>query len=460
MTKKRMHMVGIGGIGMSGLAILFRGMGWDVTGSDIEENDIIKKLKKKGIRVDVGHNAGYIKNRDIVVYSSSIPSGNPELLAARAKGLRIISRIELLKMIMDKNKITIGITGTHGKTTTTAMASVLALQAGLEPTVLVGGESSHFDGNAKLGKGKLLVAEVDESDGKLVCLDNLSHIIMTNLEKEHLEHYKDEAHLLNVFKKFLSAQSRKSTLIYRIEDANLNKLLKVFKGKMLSFGFSPEADIYAKNIKIEPFKIDFDCFYQKKKIGRFAIKIPGVHNVLNALAVISLGLSLGVNVSVIKRSLESYKGVKRRFEVAGEINGAKVVEDYAHHPTEIKATIAAAFSLRPKRLITVFQPHRYTRTNVFYREFATSFAGSSEVVLAEVYSASEEKIKGANAKSIYDIMKKDNTLPVRIMDMEKIPEYISRIASHGDLILILGAGDICKVARKIADGVKMETSQK
>ncbi|MBL7157826.1 MAG: UDP-N-acetylmuramate--L-alanine ligase [Candidatus Omnitrophica bacterium] len=448
--KIKVHLIGIGGIGMSGLAFILSRMGSSVTGSDIEENSIVKKLREKNITINIGHKAEAITDQELCVYSTSIRANNPELLRARDKGIPVIPRIELLGLVMERYEKVIGVTGTHGKTTITAMASHLLQVAGTDPTVLIGGESPNFDGNAKLGKGNVLVAEIDESDGRFVGLSNLTHIIMPNLEKEHMEYYRSESHLLDVFKKFLGAQSAKSTFFYRREDGNLQKLASgASRGKKISFGFTDRSDVRATNIRIGIFRIEFDCSCRGNYLGTFTINIPGVHNVTNALGVISLGIELGIDPGMIKHALSTYKGVKRRFEVIGEASGAKIVEDYAHHPTEIKATIAAAYSLKPKRLITVFQPHRYTRTKSFYKEFSSSFAGSDEVILTEVYSASEDKIKGAGIKSIYDIMVKENSVPVRLLEKGAIPGYLSKKAKNGDLILILGAGDINKTAHEV-----------
>ncbi|OGW75442.1 MAG: UDP-N-acetylmuramate--L-alanine ligase [Omnitrophica bacterium RBG_13_46_9] len=447
LRKEKIHMVGIGGIGMSALAFILVEMGHIVSGSDVQDNDIMKALRRKGVVAGVGHDRSNIKEQDLVVYSSSIRMDNPEILAARERNIPIISRTELLKMIMDGKKKTVAITGTHGKTTTTAMSALLLEEAGLDPTVLIGGESPNFGGNAKFGKSDALVTEVDESDGRFVILKP-DYIIISNLEKEHMEYYRDEAHLVDTFRRFLSAQSAKCVVFSRFEDANLKALTRSYGGKAVSFGFSPEADVYGENIKIGVFKIEFDCVCRKKPLGRFTINIPGIHNVSNALAVIALGAELGIDVPVMKEALFRYKNVKRRFDLIGEINGAKIVEDYAHHPTEIKATISAARSLNPKRLITVFQPHRYTRTKSFYKEFSAALAGSDEVILTEVYAASEERIEGASAKNIYEVMAKEDSIPVRLLEKSEITGYLAKKIKEGDIVLILGAGDIGKTAHE------------
>ena len=262
----------------------------------------------------------------------------------------------------------------------------------------------------------------------------------------------DEEKICWAFEQFLKAQSSKSKFFYGFEDANLRKLVKAAKGKTVSFGFSKSADLAARNIKTGIFKAEFDCFYKERALGHFTINIPGNHNILNALAVISLGAEFGIDAGIIKRAIASYKGVKRRFEVIGNVNGARIIEDYAHHPTEVKATISAACSLKPRRLITVFQPHRYTRTKSFYKEFSASFAGSDEVILAEVYSASEDRIEGASSKSICEILERQKSIPVRLMERDKIRAYLSGKLSEGDIVLVLGAGDIGKVAHDVCRG--------
>lgn len=452
---KKIHLVGIGGIGMSGLAFILAETGCAVSGSDVVENPIIKKLRKKGITVNIGHSAGRLGSPDIVAHSSSIRQNNPELQAARESKIPVIPRIRLLKMVMDRYKRTVAISGTHGKTTITAMASLLAEEAGMDPTVLIGGESPHFGGNAKLGRKDTLIAEADESDGRFVILKP-THMIMPNLEWEHAEYYENESGLVSVFKRFIRAQSAKSTFFYRIEDSNLRALRRVKKGKAVSFGFSEQADVRAANIKINECKIEFDCFRRGKDAGPFTLNIPGIHNVINALGVISLGFELGIDTEIIKTAIASYRNARRRFEIIGDLKGVKVVEDYAHHPTEIRAVISAAHSTGPKRLITVFQPHRYTRTMSFRREFSNAFGGSDEVILTDVYSASEDKIEGADAKSIYNSMLENNSAPVKLMPQNKIPGYLFKKTKSGDLILILGAGDIWRTARKVLLKLKNE----
>jgi len=448
LNKKKVHMIGIGGIGMSGLALILARMGCAVTGSDIEKNNLTDKLKKHGVKITIGHRASNIKESDFVVYSSSIRTDNPEVVEAKAGKFPLIPRIELLKMVMDGYKRIIAVTGTHGKTTITAMASLMLEKAGFSPTVLIGGESPHFSGNAKLGKGDTLVAEVDESDGRFVILKP-THVLIPNLEKEHLEHYRNEEHLMNAFRRFFDRQPASCRLFYRLEDRNLGILAGSFRGKKSSFGLSKKADLCIKNIKTDILKTSFECVYKKKELGRFRIGVPGIHNAMNALAVILLGADLGIEIDVIAAALSEYRSVKRRFEVIGDVNGIRVVEDYAHHPTEIKATIAAACSFRPKRLITVFQPHRYTRTKSFYREFSNSFEGSDRVILTEIYSASEKKIKNVSAKNIYDIMIKNNFASVELLEKQKIASYLRKEAKPGDMILVLGAGDIGKIAHEV-----------
>jgi len=452
LKNKKVHMVGIGGIGMSGLALLLTGLGARVSGSDLCNNTLIRKLRGKGVRINIGHDKNNVKTADIVVHSSSIRDNNPEILNARQRDIKVISRIELLGMIACRHKHFVAVTGTHGKTTITGMASFLMQEAGFEPTVLIGGESPHFNGNAKLGSGDLFVAEVDESDGRFVGLKP-DHIIISNLEKEHVEHYRSKTSLFSAFRKFLVCQDPGATLFYRLEDPALLQLTNTFRGNPLSFGFSREADIYADKLEIRKLGVRFDCFRGKTRIGRFVISIPGKHNVLNTLPVISLGLRFGIRAKLLKDIISEYRNVKRRFETVGIAKGIRIVEDYAHHPTEIKATISAAHALKPRNIITVFQPHRYSRTKAFYKDFSESFTGSSEVILTEVYSASEERRDGADSERIYNRMRKNPAVPVKLMDKDEVAVYVSERAKKGDLVLVLGAGDIGKTSREIFDTI-------
>ena len=440
---------------MSALGFILRDMGYELSGSDKEENSITEKLKKRGVKFFVGHDKSYIGGSNLIVYSSSIRMDNPEIMEAKKKGISVIPRIKLLDMVAKNFKKIIAVTGTHGKTTTTAMSALVTEMAGFDPTVLIGGESFYFSGNAKLGKSDMLVTEMDESDGKFIILKP-THIVMPNLEMEHLEYYKDEKHLLGVFKEFLMSQSKTTKFFYKVEDDNLRSLASVFKGKTLSFGFVDAADVRAANVKIENSRVDFDCFFNGKLLERFTIGIPGMHNVINATAVISLSLELGVNPGLIKTALSEYKGVKRRFELVGIASGIKIVEDYAHHPTEIKATIAAARSLNPGRLVTVFQPHRYTRTRSFYKDFANSFYGSDELILTDVYAASEDKIEWPGVKDIYDIIKDAGHIPVKLLKKDKITDYLSASLRTGDFVLVLAAGDINKLAGELLERLNNE----
>jgi len=452
LKNKFIHMVGIGGIGMSGLAIILSRMGCRVSGSDIEESDIIKRLRKKGIKINIGHSSSNVKNHDFLVFSSCIRGDNPELKAARKKRINVISRSELLKYVMDLFPKVIAVTGTHGKTTITAMASHVLKEAGYSPTVIIGGESPHFSGNAKLGGGDVLVCEVDESDGRFTQL-RATHIIVSNLEMEHPEFYKSEKILLDSFKKFLASQRKESTLYYGREDRNLKRVLRFFKGKKKGFGILKGA---LRTGKVKTFKggTHFDSFLGKKKIASFTLQVPGKHNVQNALPVISLAMDMGIGMSTLKRAIKSYRSVKRRFEIKGRVKGVTVVEDYAHHPTEIRATIAAAKSYKSRKIITIFQPHRYTRTKSFYKDFARCFSGSGEVILTDVYSASEKPIKDVGTENIFKLMQKEKRIKTVLLNKDSIADYVSLRAKKGDMVLVLGAGDVGYVSNQILKKLK------
>lgn len=446
-------MIGIGGIGMSALATVLIDKGCCITGSDIKENELIKKLKARNAEIKIGHKASNVSSQDLVVYSSSIRAGNAEIIEAGKRKIPAIPRMGLLKGLMEEKKNSVAVTGTHGKTTITAMVSCLLEKAGYDPSVLIGGEHSLFNGNAKLGKSEYLVAEVDESDKRFVTLRS-RYLIIPNLEMEHPEYYKSEKELFGAFRTFLKLQKKSSSCFYCKDEEKLNEALIAFKGRKISYGFSESSRFRAANVRISPSKSDFDCFDGRKRIGHFSLFVPGRHNIANALAAISFGTTLGIGVEAIKKAIREYRGVKRRFELVGNVNGIKIVEDYAHHPTEIKATIEAARSLRPKRLITVFQPHRYTRTHIFTEEFSRSFDGSDKLILTEIYAASEDKIKNVSAENIYRAIKKRRPSLAEYMGKKKIPNYVSGKTKKGDLVLVLGAGDINRSARSILERLK------
>lgn len=449
---KHIHMVGIGGIGMSGLARILVDRGMKITGSDLKNNRLIEKLKDRGCVIRIGHKKIFAKP-DLVVRSFCIKDANPEIMEARIRGIPLLERSQLLKLIFEAKKRSIAVTGAHGKTTTTAMISYLFDKLNMGPTVLIGGELDYFDGNAKSGSSDILISEVDESDGYFSELPSKCAVI-TNIEKDHLEHYKNVKNLLNAFKVFL--QNRKRILIYDRDDRNLRNLLKYHKGKHISYGNSKNYDFYPLDIKDKGLSTEFICFNKRKELGKVYLSVPGVHNVFNALAAIACSLEFGLKFNEIKDTIVSFKGVKRRFEIKCRKNDIILVEDYAHHPTQIKSVISIARGLKKKRVIVIFQPHRFSRTKYLEAEFATAFRGADRLILTDIYAASENPIKGVSIKNIYKGVKKNGCGNVEIIPKDGISRHLADIIDKGDIILVLGAGDINGIVPDIKKVIKRE----
>lgn len=451
--QKHYHLIGIGGIGMSGIAKLLLQRGIQVSGSDLKETRLIEELRNLGAKIFIGHNPNNIKGADLIIYSSAIKQDNPEIQEAKRSGLPLIKRAQALAELM-QDKIVITITGSHGKTTTTSLISYLLLEAGLFPTVAIGGILKNINNNVSLGKGDFFVAEADESDGSFLYYQP-KYSVITNIDYEHLDYYKEFGNLVLSFKEFINKTLDNGCVFANADDPNLKGILKDYKKRYILFGLSPTADIYPKDIRIEGLCSEFDCFFKNRFIERFSLALGGIHNISNALAVIALGLELGINLTIIKKILKDYKGSQRRIEIKFNEKDLLIIDDYAHHPTEIKATLSTLRNLSPKRLIAIFQPHRYTRTNLLAEEFAKSFDLVDYLIITDIYPAGEEPIKGVTAMLIYDKIKarlKDK--PIYFLEKEKIIEHILKIIRPYDLVVTLGAGDIGKICDELVEALK------
>lgn len=447
-NKKRIHFVGIGGIGMSAVAYVLLEMGYKVSGSDRESNDLTKNIESIGGKVFAGHRASNIsKDVGVLVYSSAISRDNPELRKAIRKKIQIVHRAEMLGELFNKKK-GIAVTGTHGKTTTTSLISVMLAKLNLNPTVVIGGEVSHFKGNAGFGDGPYMVAEADESDSSFLHLKPF-YAVITNTEMEHLDHYKTLSDVNKSYRSFIDNLREDGIVFYNYDDPNARKILENFRKKNVSFGFSKGANIYPIDITMNGFNTSFKCAYKGKVLGTVKLNIPGRHNVLNALAAVLVGLKIGLKFKDIANSIKDFDGAKRRFQLMSDSDGVMLIDDYAHHPTEIKAVLDACTNWKDKRIIAIFQPHRYTRTKFLAEDFGRCFKGVDKLILTDIYAASEKPIRGVSIKNIYDKVKLSGIDDVAIIKKEAISEYIMHLKRRGDMILVLGAGDIKEVANDL-----------
>ncbi|MEK6715251.1 MAG: UDP-N-acetylmuramate--L-alanine ligase [Candidatus Omnitrophota bacterium] len=453
MDYKHIHFIGIGGIGMSGIASILRdNRGVTVSGSDIKNSHLLDSLRERGINVFLGHRPENIAGADLVVYSSAISSDNAEFAEAKRRNIALIKRAECLAELM-KDKAAITISGSHGKTTTTSLVTHMLIQAGFAPTAAIGGIVKNWNNNIYLGESRYFVAEADESDGTFLKYEPL-YSILTNIDYEHLDYYKDYASIIKVFRQFMEKTKEGGCLIACADDFNIKRILADFRKPFITFGLNKGCDVSASKIEQNGFVSKFDCLYRDKFLGRFTLSIPGIHNISNSLAVIALGQKLGIDEETIHKSLLTYKGAERRLEIKGESREYLIIDDYAHHPTEIKATLDAARKIAEhksyKRIIAVFQPHRFSRTKFLLDEFSESFEQADYLIITDIYAASEVPIAGVNAGNLYDKIKQKGKKNIEFVKREDIVIRVLDIATSGDLIITLGAGDIGKLTDELS----------
>ena len=453
--KLHMHFIGIGGSGMSGLASILLDSGHKISGSDIVTSKITKRLADKGATVFKGHNEDNVEGADLVIVSSAIPESNSEIRGARDRKITIIKRAEMLAKLMD-NKCGIAIAGTHGKSTTASMISLLLEKNGFNPTVIVGGELNNFKNNAKLGKGNYMVVEADESDGSFLEL-NPQMAVVTNIEDDHLDHYENMENILKDFRKFIDKVPDNGRVILCKDCDNIKRLVKQCGRSHVSYGIFTEADLMAKDIELDKLNSKSKIYWQGEKIGELYLKVAGYHNILNALAAITVALELGISFREIAKTLETFLGVHRRMEiVASTDNNILIIDDYAHHPTEIKATLSTLrSSWQKRRIIAVFQPHRYSRTKLLAEKFGKVFLDADCVIINDIYSANESPISGISGETIFREIKKTNHKQIKYLpSKDNILSYLSEIVQSGDIIITIGAGDIWTVGQELAKQLK------
>lgn len=452
---KKIHFVGIGGIGMSGIAEVLHNMGYHITGSDIRESDTVRRLKGLGIKVSIGHSESNINSTDVVVYSSAIKADNPELIKARAIGIPVIPRAEMLAELC-RLKYSILVAGAHGKTTTTSLIATVLNDSGMDPTVVVGGKLKSLGTNAKLGGGEFLVAEADESDGSFLRLSPTISVI-TNIDREHLDYFKTLRKIKKAFLEFANKVPFYGVSILCRECRHIRDLIPHISRRFMTYGFDSNADFYAGKISYSPPYLRFEAFYKRSSLGEFEITIPGKHNVLNSLATIAVGKELSIPIEKIRESLRGFTGIGRRFEFKGERDGIKFYDDYGHHPTEIRAVLETAKWLKPQRLCVIFQPHRYTRTRDLMEQFVKVFKeaiGKGDVLfLMDIYPAGESPIEDVSAELLAEKLKNAGVNVIFNKDRERLKELILNEVKSCDFVFTIGAGDVYKIGEAVRDSL-------
>ncbi|MDP3936598.1 MAG: UDP-N-acetylmuramate--L-alanine ligase [Deltaproteobacteria bacterium] len=442
--RQNIHFVGIGGIGMSGIAELLHNLDYVVTGSDLAESETVTRLRSLGCTIEIGHRAENLADPYVVVISSAVHQGNPEVVEARRRGIPVIPRAEMLAELM-RMKYGVAIAGTHGKTTTTSIVAQLLAAGELDPTVVIGGKVNSLGTNAKLGQGEYLVAEADESDGSFLRLSPAIAIV-TNIDPEHLDYYRDLEHLQETFLTFVNKVPFYGMVVLCLDEPNVQALIPRVEKRMVTYGMSSQADFHATDLRQRGFTSEFGVRGFGKDLGRFRLHMPGRHNVSNALAAIATALELQIPVDRVREGLEAFSGIERRFQVKLETPDLLLIDDYGHHPAEIRATLAAAREGFDRRTVVVFQPHRYTRTRDLLEEFYKVFNQADVLILTEIYAAGEEKIPGISARLLYEGIRAHGHRDVRLVaEKAKIPELLESLRKPGDLVITMGAGDVWRV---------------
>ena len=444
---QRIHFIGVGGSGMSGIAEVLLTMGYQVSGSDLKTGEVTDRLTRLGGRVFPGHHGSNVDGAQVVVYSSAVKPDNPEMLAARAAGIPVIGRAEMLAELM-RMKYGIAVGGSHGKTTTTSMVAAVLARGGLDPTIVVGGRLHALGSNARLGHGQFLVAEADESDGSFLRL-NPAVAVITNIDREHLDHYKDLDEVRQAFVYFANRVPFYGVSILCVDDPQVREILPRVTKRALLYGTRPEAEVRAVDVELVPHGSRFGVTSAGRHLGSIELQLPGRHNVLNAVAAAAVGLELDIAFGHVAEALGAFRGVSRRFETRGTQDGVRVVDDYGHHPTEIAATLAAAKGLGG-RVLVIFQPHRFSRTAALKEEFGRCFGDADRVWILDVYAAGESPVPGATGESLVESARTQGATHVQFApDAAAAVTAAVAEARSGDLVITLGAGDVWKLGDEV-----------
>ncbi len=447
---KKIHFVGIGGAGMSALAKILVEKGYEVSGSDVKESAMTEVLAKLGAKIYIGQKAENVQGAEAIVVSTAIRDTNPEVVEAARLGLKKLHRSDVNAFLINNSK-GIAVAGAHGKTTTTSMLGVALDYEGVSPSIIIGGEVDYLGSNARLGKSDYLVSEADESDGTF--LKYYPYVgIVTNVEDDHLDHYGTMENIIKAFTQFLNQVRPEGFGVVCFDNENIRNIVKNVKTRCISYAIDHEADYQAVNIQTDTDGTVFEVVHKGENLGQVRLHVPGRHNVLNAMAAIVTGVELGQTVPAMAEGLSMFHGAKRRFQTKGRINGIWIVDDYAHHPTEIATTLKAARQTKPGRLICAFQPHRYSRTQLLQKEYGSCFQEADILILTDVYSAGEDPIPGIDGELLVkEVVEQTGKKPVYIQDKKEIAGYLQSIAQPGDLIMTMGAGDIVKSGEELVE---------
>ncbi|MCR8644151.1 UDP-N-acetylmuramate--L-alanine ligase [Paenibacillus sp. N1-5-1-14] len=457
---EHVHFIGIGGYGMSAIAKVMLEMGYQVSGSDLAQQELTEKLKAKGAHVFIGHEADNVKGADLVVYSTALSKDNVEIQEAEKLSIPVIHRSQMLARLMNARK-GIAVAGAHGKTTTSSMIALVMENCGEDPTYIIGGEIMNVGSNAKAGKGEYVVAEADESDGTFLQY-HPTLALVNNIEADHLENYNgDFENLKKAYAQFLSQVREGGKAIICLDDEYLRAMQKDIHSEVITYGIHEQADYIAKNIQLGDRKVSYDVVRHGELLGQIELSVPGKHNVYNSLATVITCLEGGISFDKIAVAIKEFRGAKRRFQVLGEVDDILVIDDYAHHPTEIEATIAAA-KATGKNIVAVFQPQRYTRTYYLFEQFSRAFTEADEVIISDIYSpAGEKQIEGITSAKLVELIRQNSNPNVQhIPDREDVLHYLSNHAKSGDLVITMGAGDIWKASHGLAKLLQERANQK
>jgi UDP-N-acetylmuramate--alanine ligase len=451
-SKTRIHFVGVGGIGMSGIAEVLANLGYPVSGSDLKKTAVTQRLTSLGVKVFEGHEAGHVEGTDVVVVSSAVRPENPELESAGRAQIPIIPRAEMLAELM-RLKFGIAVAGSHGKTSTTSMIAVVLDRAGLDPTMVIGGRLGILGSNAKLGRSDFMVVEADESDRSFLSLSPVVAVV-TGIDREHLEAYQGVEDLQDAFIEFVNKVPFYGASLLCLDEERVQDILPRVRRRYLTYGFSTQADITAEAVALSGMSAKFHLKLRGESAGEVTLHVPGRVSVLNSLAAIGVGLELDIPLEQILAGLEAFSGVDRRFQIKAENRGVLVVDDYGHHPTEIRATLATAKEAFGGRTLVVFQPHRYSRVEALFDDFCRAFHQADLVLVTEIYPAGETPIAGVDGRRLADGIKKHGHRDVRFVeDLASVPDVVAKEVQEGDLVLTLGAGSVTALSDQLAEMV-------